>query len=189
MTELRLLKVGAIVLLVTAVSAILLVASGQFDPKPVGNLVWQEKLSIMTIPAQTKQIEWLEQPVPNEPFSVRLTAVYQQGATDSGYGLILGDESQNVLIAVSPLGYATIQQNGETILPWQSWPHVRTENTPNEIWLDWIDNQLSIRLNRELLWVGDVENPGGILGLYGESYGETAVIDFESIELYKNENN
>ncbi len=170
--------------LVTAVTAILLIASGMFDPQPVGELVWQENLQPMTVAAQTKQIEWLEQPVPDGPFSVRLTAVYEQGATDSGYGLILGDEAQNLLVAVSPLGYATIQQNGPALLPWQPWPHVRTQNTPNEIWLDWADDQLSVRLNRELLWVDDVEIPEGFLGLYGESFAETAVFDFESVELY-----
>lgn len=189
MIQLRLLKVGVVLLLVTAVTVILLIASGQFDPKPVGNLVWQDELQPMTVAAQTRQIEWLEQPVPDEPFSVRLTAVYQQGATDNGYGLILGDETQNFLFAVSPLGYATIQQNDNALFPWQPWPHVRTQNTPNEIWLDWEDGQLSVRLNRELLWAGDVEIPEGYLGLYGESFAETAVINFESIELYENENN
>lgn len=189
MIQLRLLKFGAILLLVTAVTVILLIANGQFDPKPIGHLVWQKTLQPMTIPAQSQQIEWLDQPVPDEPFSVRLTAVYEQGATDSSYGLILGNEVQNLLVAVSPLGYATVQQNGHALFPWQPWPHIYTENTPNEIWLDWTDNQLSIRLNRELLWVGAVEMPAGFLGLYGESFAETAVFNFESVELYRDENN
>ena len=112
MIQLRLLKVGAILLLGTAVFTILIIASGALDPQPVGNLVWQAELPTMTVPAHTQQTEWLDQPVPDESFSVRLTAVYKEGATDSGYGLILGDEAQNLLIAISALGYATIQQNG-----------------------------------------------------------------------------
>ncbi len=186
MIQLRFLKAAVIVLLVTAVSIVLLIARGTFDPKPVGHLVWQDKRPTMTVPTRTKQIEWLDQPVPDEPFSVRLTAVFQEGATDSGYGLTLGDETQNLLIAVSPLGYATIQQSGNALFPWQPWPHVHTQNTPNEIWLDWVDGQLSVRLNRELLWVGEIENPGGFLGLYGESFAETAVFDFQGIQLHKN---
>ena len=189
MIQLRLLKLGAMLLLITAVSLIILVASGMFDPQPIGFVVWHEEQHPMTVPAQTQQIEWLYQPVPAGSFSVRLTAVYQQGAMDSAYGLILGDTTQNLLVAVSPLGYATIQKNGSALFPWQPWPHVRTQNTPNEIWLDWADDQLSIRLNRELLWSGDVEIPEGDLGLYGESFAETAVFNFESIELYREENN
>lgn len=184
MTQLRLLKLGAILLLLLAILMITLIVTGAFDPKAIGALVWQSSLPTMSVPANSQQIEWLDKPIPQQSFSVRLTAVFIEGDLDSGYGLALGNEDDSLIVAVSPLGYATIQQDSQTLFPWQPWPHVNSNNTPNEIWLDLGDGHLTVRLNRELMWVGTVEMPEGNLGLYGESFAETAVFDFTEIELY-----
>ena len=184
MTQLRLLKLGAILLLLLAISMMALIRAGAFDPKPTGELIWETTLPTTTIPAQATHFAWLDKSLPQQPFSVRLTAVFVEGDLDSGYGLALGTETDTLLVAVSPLGYARIQQNGEAIFPWQPWPHVKTNDTPNEIWIDVAEDQLTVRINRELMWSGALEIPEGELGLYGESDGETDVINYLDIELY-----
>ncbi len=180
----RLLKLGAVLLWGTAVFLITLIATGTFDPQPVGAKVWSQSLQTIAIPAKTQKMTWLDERIPKQSFSVRLTAVLTAGDLDSGYGLALGNDDNALIIALSPLGYATIEQNGQTLLPWQPWPHVKTGNGCNEIWVEWVDEQLMVRVNRELLWAGEVEMPAGNLGVYGESFVDTAVVEFREIELY-----
>ncbi len=183
MSQLRLLKGGAILFLITAVSFFLLIFNGFFDPQPVGEVVWQHSFGTMTVPAKTKEIQWLAQPTSADDFSVRLTAQFVEGGLDTGYGLLVGDEHTHLIVAVSPLGYAFIQDNDSVIFPWQPWPHVHAEDESNEIWLNRVHGELTIRLNRELIWVGPVELVDGEIGLYAESFAETAVIDFTAIEI------
>jgi hypothetical protein len=66
-------------------------------------------------------------------------------------------------------------------LPWQTWPHVRPE--VNEIWLDVEGDGLTVRVNREFLWEGEVEM-GGQVGLWLESYGGAAAVSFQELKLY-----
>lgn len=179
---------GFFVLLVGGTAVMIgLIQSGLFDPKPMGEWAGERPLSPQTIPAHTQQRFWLDEALPAGAYSVRLTAAYQDGETDSGYGLLLGSENAHLAVAVSPLGYLSVWQVTENetnvILPWQTWPHVRRGAEPNEIWLDVAENgRLTIRINREWLWSGDVETPAGQVGLVGESFGETAVVDFQKLD-------
>lgn len=185
MSQLRLLKGGAILFLLTAVSFFLLIFNGFFDPQPVGELVWGQELIAMEVPAKTENIQWLAQPIPVNDFSVQLTVQFIEGGLDTGYGLILGGEHTHLIVAVSPLGYAFIQDGDNTIFPWQPWPHIHGTDGPNEIWLNWVDGELTIRLNREIIWMGRVAMIDGEFGLYAESFAETAVIDFIKMEIRK----
>ena len=121
---------------------------------------------------------------------MRLTAVYQSGERDIGYGLLLGTLHTTTAIKLSPLGYLTIAQSPISnlqspisLLPWQTWPHVRPNQ--NEIWLDVDGSQWTVRVNRELLWVGEVAGRVERVGVVGEGFGEeTAVIAFPTLELF-----
>ena len=129
-------------------------------------------------------------PLPSGRYSLRLTAAREDGETDIGYGLALGDENEYLAVAVSPLGYLSVWQKSgaetDTILPWQTWPHVGRGLEPNEIWLDSEENgRLTIRINREFLWEGEIEPPSGQIGLIGESFGETAVVDFQAVRIFE----
>jgi hypothetical protein len=56
----------------------------------------------------------------------------------------------------------------------------------NELWLDIEDSELvAVRINRELLWEGNLPLTGNKIGLWAESYGGTADIEFNSIELFQ----
>ena len=171
-------------LLGTAVLLIILIASGVFDPKPVGEL--QKTLPATTLTAHEfgQTIRWLDDPLPDGDFSVRGTAVFQSGNLDSGIGLALGDAEQALVVAVSPLGYVLVQQGDAVLLPWQPWPHVQLEENPNEIWIDVRETEITVRLNRELLWEGEHSLSTRSFGLFGERFEETAVYTFPTLELF-----
>lgn len=183
-------------LLITAVILVLLIALGTFDPKPVGS--WQRELPLspQTIEAGTQSIFWLAQDTPAQNYSLRLMTAHQSGETDVLYGLVIGDDEAYWVTAVSPLGYAAVWQQQPpatsyqlpaTIhhFPFQTWPHVRPDT--NEIWLDVVDGRATVRINRELLWQGEVASAFGRIGLWGESFGGTAVIDFQSLQIFTGE--
>ncbi len=172
-----------------------LIATGVFDPKPVGPEKWRRTLTPREVPAQSRQIFWLDRPLPDANISLHLEAAYLDGDADSGYGLVIGDDIYHLAVAVSSLGYVAIwlQQEQSTtggipelvfILPWQTWPHVRTGHQVNEIWLDRLGDHLIIRVNRELLWQGAVEGLTGRVGLIGESFGGKTTIDYRQLKLF-----
>lgn len=188
---------------VTAVLLITVIASGLFDPKPMGEKLWTQTNLLQTVFAQEPQITWLPDELPSGNFTIRATVAHQSGEPDSAAGIVLGNECANVIIAIAPLGYATIQQTPAhtencppitdyhlpiTEMPWQPWPHVHSGEEPNEIWIDVEEGQMQVRLNRELLWVGDAPIQPTQLGLYGESFGETTVYQFPHITLYTSTN-
>lgn len=171
-------------LLATAVFVIILIALGLFDPKPVGTLQTTLPEATLSVNNPGQTIQWLPDPLPQTDFSVRGTAVWQSGSQDSGIGIALGNLEHNLVVAVSPLGYVLIQQNGEAVLPWQPWPHVQFGEMPNEIWLDVRGERVTVRLNRELLWQGEISLLDCRLGLFGENFGETAEFNFSTVQIF-----
>ena len=176
---------------VTAVTLLLLILSGIFDPKPIGQPVWTAEPGQLIIPADESKIVWLR-PLPQTNFSVRLTAVHQSGSPDSAVGLILGSDQQNSRISISPLGYAAIKSPCHPVtlspchpFPPAPFPHARPGTDPNEIQVDVTNNLMTVRVNRELLWSGDVGELNGELGVWGESYGDTAVYHLPQIIVYE----
>ena len=188
MEQQKWLRISGVVLGITAVTLIIFIASGLFDPHPVGELQWQRPLSTQTIPAQSEQIIWLDETIPPNDFSVQLTAAQQSGELDSGYGLALGNDDHAFIIMVTPTGYVSSQWSAldprPSPLTPQSWPHVRLDGQANEIWLDAVGGMATIRINRELLWQGDIGELEGQIGLYGVSWGTTAVVDFQQLTLF-----
>lgn len=174
-------------LLATAVFLILLIATGAFDPKPVGERQTTLPAATLTIRQPGQTIQWLDKALPAGDFSVRGTAVWQSGSLDSGVGIALGDEAAPAdafIMAVSPLGYVMVQQAGTALLPWQPWPHVQLNGAPNEIWIDKRGAELTVWLNRELLWQGSRTLATRNFGLYGEFFRETAVYTIPTLELF-----
>ncbi len=171
-------------LLATAVFLIILIATGVFDPKPIGELQTSLPGTSLTVSEPGQMITWLDEMLPEGDFSVRGTAVYQSGSLDSGVGFALGDETSQIIVAVSPLGYVLVQENDTAVLPWQPWPHIQLENEPNEIWIDVRDEEITVRINRELLWQGIYSLPTRNIGLFGENFGETAVYAIPTIDIF-----
>ena len=172
----------AVLLFGTIVFVALLIGFGVFDPKPLGEVRWQKSVEVVQIGAGEREVLWLDEYV-SGVFSVRGTAVYQSGEKDIIYGLVLGDDDDYLAVAVSPLGYVTVWQSDIVLMPLQPWPHVHTGNGTNEFWVDVAGDGVTVWLNREVLWVGEVAVAGGV-GVIGESWGETAVIEFPTIELF-----
>ncbi len=181
---------AAAALIIFTLLFITLIVGGFLDPKPIGRFDASLPLNSIILPAKSEKLIWLDKPLPEPPYTLRLTAVYEEGELDSGYGLAVGSNVDYLAVAVSPLGYLSIWQTGANavvLLPWQAWPHVNAGAQPNEIWLDIRENgEAAIRVNRELLWVDELTAPAGSFGLWGQSFGETAVINFQTYELYTN---
>lgn len=179
-------------MLALTVLAVILIASGVFDPAPLGSQRWTRNLSPMSVARDSREIQWLDEKLPQSPFTFRLNGAYQSGEVDSGYGLVLGDETAYLAVAVSPTGYLAIWEATEEdvttadsyLLNWQTWPHVHSGSESNEIWLDVSGDRAAVRINREWLWEGEISALTGNVGLLGESFGETAVIDFERVEFF-----
>ena len=106
----QVLGLAAVLLLALTVGAIGFISAGFFDPKPVGEITAELALKPQYVPGQTENIQWQNEPLPADDFSLRLTAAYQSGDLDSGYGLALGADESVLIVALSPLGYVTIHQ-------------------------------------------------------------------------------
>ena len=185
------LRWGFVVVVATTAVILCLILSGVFDPKPLGELVVERPLFPQIIATQALRLNWLTEPIPAGNYTVRLTAAQEEAqGMDIGYGLVLGSDDAHLAVAVSPLGMLSVwQTNGqetEIILPWQPWPHVARNQEPNEIWLDVADSShLAVRINREFLWEGEIEPVSGQIGLVGESFGETAVVNFQTLQIFE----
>ncbi len=184
--ELRWLRLTAVIILITAVVAIFLISQGLFDPKPLGEEAWQQTVGQQTVVAGERRLTWLAHPPLPPAYSLRLTAVFQEGERDSAYGLLLGDEHEGwTAVTVSPLGNVAVwQERGGERTYFRDpapFPHVRP--AANEIWVDMADGQMTLRLNREWVWAGPA-TPGKQMGLIVESWGETAVVQFQKIQLF-----
>lgn len=189
------LRVAAIIILLAAVATIGLIAAGAFDPKPYGLLAAVEQPGPQTAHGAGETVTPLDVPWPDPPdrFSIRLTAAHTDGEADSGYGLTLGDGGDQLGVALSPLGYVSVWEEGtgaEPVarLPWQPWPHARPGTDANEIWLD-VDQSgdgtaVTVWINRELLWRGEVDFTPRQASLYHITYGEPATVDFRRVEWF-----
>jgi hypothetical protein len=191
----RWVRISAILLLFIIAVGIITISTGYFDPKPIGDLQNTYQLSPLSVDARSSLTRWLDEPSVTGPGTLRLKAAFDQGEVDSSYGLAIGNNQDRVIVALSPAGYLTIQRwsdnNGQTtdidqILPWQTWPHIRQQNSENEIWVDIEGDFLtSIRINQELLWQEKVPVSGNQIGLTAQSFGEQANFNFLSLQLYR----
>ncbi|MBK8985008.1 MAG: hypothetical protein IPM39_02845 [Chloroflexi bacterium] len=165
-----------------------LVSAGLFDPALNGTAVRQRPLTPSILLPENQSLGWLDEPLLAANYTLWLTAVHQSGEPDVGYGLIVGDEQAALTVLVSPLGYVTVRLGETAVLPWQPWPHVHAGAEPNEIWLNVGgvegSGRAAVRINRELLWAGEVGELVGQVGLVGENYGrETAVVAFPQLTI------
>lgn len=190
----RWLSIIAVFLLFIIVGGIGLISAGVFDPKPLGTTKVEFPLNTIQITPNDQELKWIEGQFQSEVFTVRLTASKLNGETDVAYGLALGNEDNFLIVAVSPLGYYSIwrgsnqtgrPEKNQVVEPWQTWPHVRLDDNPNEIWIDVQNEQItSIRINREILWQEPLPIQDGGIGLWSQSFGGPADIDFQKVEIF-----
>lgn len=185
----RWLNWSIVLVFVGAVIMIGLLSSGLFDPKPLGSPVDALPLEPVALRAGQSQLNWLETTAPLDDHTLRLSAALAEGEVDSGYGLVIGDEQHSIIIAVSPIGYASIWtlegQREEMVLAWQTWPHVAQNQGTNEIWADVENDALTtVRVNREILWQGALPVNGSRVGTWSASFGEPSRIEFRYLESF-----
>jgi hypothetical protein len=190
----RWLSIIAVTLLFVIVGGIGLISAGVFDPKPLGTAKFEYPLNPKKIQGNAQELNWIEHQFPSEIYTVRLTASKLAGETDVAYGLALGEEGNFLVVAISPLGYYSIWRGSDdsgqpeksrVVEPWQTWPHIRVGDNSNEIWLDVQNDRItSIRINREVLAQEPLSIQGGGIGLWAQSFGEQAEIDFQKLEIF-----
>ncbi len=180
----------AVILSLITFAAITLILSGRFDPQPYGEPVWEKGHFLLRAPAHGQKIVWLGKKMPEGDFSLRLTAVHINGHSDNQYGLILGSDTEKLAITLSSAGYAAIEWK-TVIMPYAPFPHVH-HNDVNEIWLDMGTAKdgirpVTVRLNRELFWQGDIDLLHGGIGVMVENFGEseTIAIRVDTLTLFQ----
>jgi hypothetical protein len=187
----RQLSFAALALLVILGLCIAAISSGVFDPQPLGTVVQRLSPVRLAVPAGARKVSWQEQlRLPQPPYSIKMQAALAQGDPDSGYGLLLASPAGNTAVMVSPTGYVSIfkeysesSKGADAIQPWQPWPHVQRGSATNEIWLDVSEEQARVRINGELFWTGELAGSSTAVGLVAESFADSALIDFGSLEL------
>ncbi len=187
-------RISIVLVLITIAVGIITISAGFFDPKPIGDLQHTYQLKPLSVDAESTSTYWLDEPMVDGSGTIRLRAALGEGELDSSYGLAIGDSQDRIIVALSPVGYLTIQRWSDNhgkkvetsqILPWQTWPHVRTHNTENEIWVDFEEGFItSIRINRELLWQEKIPLMTDDIGLVTQSFGKQASFNFITIQLY-----
>lgn len=225
----RILGLVAVLLLVITVTGIGFISAGFFDPKPVGTLTAEYPLQPEFIPTGTQQLNWLDDDLTASNFTLRLTAAYQSGEKDVGYGVAVGSDTAVFVVAISPLGNAAIThlqlppsqpvvdegigpddldnmiangpsrneaeqfltwpisataQSETPLLQWQPWPHINGGQDTNEIWLDKRGDEITVRINRELLWMRSFPISVSKIGLWAGSYNEAGTIDFKTLTIF-----
>ncbi len=169
----------AVFLLLAVLLLIWLIQLGLFDPKPIGTAQWRLDYPSQTVLA--RQLVWTDYPLPEGAYTVLLTAVHQSGEKDTGIGVLLGNDTHYLAVQLSPLGYVTVWQNDSSstapppLLPWQPWPHVNPNSPTNGMGLSVQNGRLTVRVNGEWLWEGEMPPLTGYVGWIGESFAETAV--------------
>ncbi len=195
-SKIRSINTFVLFLMGAGIAILILIVSGYFDPKPYGSVIWQQELFPIEIGSKSSEIRWLAADLPDSPISVRLTANHASGEIDTDFGLLLGQGETYVAIAVSPLGNVAIWEQSDVAnsthpnyhLPWQTWPHVRTDNEVNEILILLDGDILIVRLNREWLWEGSGFDQIEGIGIFGVSYGQNSIINFQLAEIAIEEN-
>ena len=132
--------------------------------------------------------EWLREEVPAGAFSLRLVAAGSASELFVGYGVAIGRPDNYLAVLVSPTGYVSMTPapGRDFRNQWHTWPHIKQSN--NEIQIDYrAENQLTIRINRELFWQGEWVLGGQQIGLVAQGFEGEAVIDFQSLTLWGTE--
>lgn len=182
---LRTTHYALLLLLPMIVLLIGLIANGRFDPQPLGELQWQQAPVIAPRVFAEPEIVWLERPLPPPPYTIRLTAAWHSGNLDAAYGLVVGHEDGYLLTAVTPTGHLLPPTyNPHPPFSIRPWPHLNQLDAPNEIWLDVTADAVTVRFNRELYGTERLTVPPGYIGLWGMSWGETAVVIWQRLELF-----
>lgn len=194
----RILLPAAATLGLLTLIVVIVIATGALDPQPAGPQTLDLYLDQTVIAMQDQQMAWLsavEDEAARQATTWQLTAAFNGGNRDMGYGLALGDPGRGLIVAVSPLGYAAVWERdaaGDTLathLPWQPWPHVRSGESANELWVDVVPDgeadQVRVRLNRELLWQGMVAPLGVSAGLWAVSYGDMSAVTFRRLARFE----
>ena len=171
---------------------LLLISRGVFDP-PLHGTPQDIPLPVEFIlpdsgQGSLRQVAF-SQERPVTEFSIKGDVRWLDGERDILTGIALQDATnQELSVRLSPLGELEITGEGGSAeqidFPRQYWPHVRTGNAVNEIWINVQPQETAVRINGEAAWRGRALAPPITLYLVGESYGGSAVVNFPKLSIF-----
>ena len=92
----RWLSWTALLVLSATLLGIVLISAGFFDPQPLGSSRTTVELQQAEVPPQSIFTKWLDPALPENQFTLRLTAALEEGENDVGYGLAIGKEEDHI---------------------------------------------------------------------------------------------
>lgn len=157
------------------ICAIGLIAVGLFDPQPytLNNTLNKMDERTITIPAEP-HIEWQTDSL-TTPFSRRVTFQLPT-EPEIAVGVALNDGNKPLIISATNGGFVRIVHGDEVILPEQTWPlasidpYVRGGESA-EFWVDVDENGVTVRINREMLWQGTMDERWTQWGIFSDGFG------------------
>lgn len=169
-TPLRVVGWLVVSMLMAANVGILVYSAGVADPFPAE--LTEASLAPFTLsPAPASPASrWI-----GDPGSIAHARLVASADVDpAGVGLLVGDPSRYLGIAVSNEGYVSVwlHEKGtvEHVLPWQPWPHARIGAGTQEIHVEREGDLLTAWVNRERLWSGTVPDLGTDVGVLAEAF-------------------
>ena len=127
--------------------------------------------------------------LPAGDFVLEARAGVSAGSSDNGYGLLVGDQTEQMAFLISGDGYFSVLHGaGEAwieVLPWRQWPHVRRGDASNTLRLECSGNSCAFYLNDEFTTQVEVRPRREILGLVTWRYtAEKLVVEFEWLRVW-----
>lgn len=168
------------------------------DPRPWNNQTERVALTTQTFAQQTPSTIQIQSHIPPyvgqpEPFDLLLTGQFVDGEMDSGYGLWAATTAVDtpLIFWITPTGYAGITHGETWLVPLAPWPHVRPAgaDVPNELWVRFEPHEdtLTMRLNRELFWVGKVVGLTGEAGTAVAIWGANPAVHIQFQQIQRSE--
>lgn len=144
------------------VSLLIIILSGIFAPRPKGERVAFEGKTRHDLNSHSQfevspfsEIDGLESATSIDILAQ--FALQERSDANAEAGIGLKTDQIHFKVTVSTSGVLTLYRDGEILSPAAPFPHIRLNGHTNELWLHLEpDGSGTIRINRELAWVGEI---------------------------------
>lgn len=189
-------RLGFILLVVVIGGLVIAVANGVADPRPIGQLRWEEQWRAesgewqvigegvtidkgLAIEVGRDEIGGAVTRGEGSEFSFEVAGGQSGGAVGAAYGIVIGYQSpqQYTAVLINGNGYVEVMTaEGRELLAWQQWPNILLGYEANRIRVDVQNGQGLIRINDEVLQTVEVQ--AGALGVLTRGSAAGQVVRF-----------
>lgn len=189
-------RLGFILLVVVIGGLVIAVANGVADPRPIGQLRWEEQWRAesgewqvfgegvtidkgLAIEVGRDEIGGAVTGGEGSEFSFEVAGGQSGGEVGAAYGIVIGYQSpqQYTAVLINGNGYVeVVTAEGRELLTWQQWPNILLGYEANRIRVDVQNGQGLIRINDEVLQTVEVQ--AGALGVLARGSAAGQVVRF-----------